>query len=211
MGKQLEQDDAQWPGKRAATQAREERRRAADRSALWPAWVSGDGSADARTIAGNQARITTRRICRRIRQRRSDRLGPCEQAAASRSGNPRGSERTCRRGRAAQPGSGRAIAGCSGRLGTQARLQGHVGSIECNSRARAQVLRAPRLRALQNAEIIPQTAVARPFHQAISLANVSIRIESGDERQLLAKQGAACCAPTSACACANPVCTYASC
>src|SRR5207248_1212154 len=38
-------------------------------------------------------------------------------------------------------------------------MQGHVGAFERDSRGRAQVLRAQRLRALQNAEVLPQAAV----------------------------------------------------
>jgi hypothetical protein len=81
----------------------------------------------------------------------------------------------CRR--AAQPGSGRAVAGRRGRLGAQTRLQEHVGPVECSSRSRAQVLRTKRLRALQNAEIVPQTAVTPAIPDPL-LLSVNHRMRS---------------------------------
>jgi hypothetical protein len=45
--------------------------------------------------------------------------------------------------------------------GAQTRLQEHVGAFKRDSRARAQVLRTQLLRALQNAEIVPQTALTK--------------------------------------------------
>src|SRR5437867_10656181 len=44
-------------------------------------------------------------------------------------------------------------------MGAQTWLQGHVGAFQRNSRARTPVLRTPRLRAFQDAEIVSQTAV----------------------------------------------------
>src|SRR5437016_895142 len=162
-GRRLKTDDIERERKEAEDPASEKRRRAANRGAFRPARISGDGDGNAQEAGGNQARIAARGIRGGLAGRWSYRLDAREQAAASRCGNTGGSEWPGCRGRTAQPGSRRVAAGCRGRLGPQTWLQGHVGALERDPRARAPVLRTPRLRALQNAKIVSQTAVISKF------------------------------------------------
>src|SRR6266446_7471181 len=140
--------------------AREERRCAADCGAQWTARVSGKRGPDARTIARNQTRLAACSACGGNGKGWSHRLVACEQGAAAGSGDTRRSERARRGRRAAKRRSGRAVARSGGGMGAKARLQEHVRAIERDSRACAQVLRTKRLRALQDAEVLSQTAVA---------------------------------------------------
>src|SRR6266850_323661 len=157
-GRRLEADGSSKQ-ERTEDPAREERRYAADCGAQWTAWVSGNRGPDARTIARNQTRLAACCSCGGICKGRSHRLGARESRTASGSGDTRRSEWARRGGRAAKRGSGRTAAGSRGRLGAKARLQKHVRAIERDSRARPQVLRTERLRALQDAEVLPQTAL----------------------------------------------------
>src|SRR5712664_396097 len=158
-GRRLEADGSSKQ-ERTEDQAREERRYAADCGAQWTAWVSGNRGPDARTIARNQTRLAACCSCGGNGRGWSHRLAACEQRTAAGSGDPRRSKRARRRRKTAKRGSGRAAARSGGRMGAKARLQGHVRAIERDSRARAQVLRTKRLRALQDAEVLSQTAVA---------------------------------------------------
>src|SRR6266478_4488407 len=140
--------------------AREECGCAADCGAQRTAWVSGNRGPDAPTIARNQTRLAACCACGGNGKGWSHRLVACEQGAAAGSGDTRRSERARRGRRAAKRRSGRAVARSGGGMGAKARLQEHVRAIERDSRACAQVLRTKRLRALQDAEVLPETAVA---------------------------------------------------
>src|SRR6266478_6156129 len=171
--------------------AREERRCAADCGAQWTAWVSGNRGPDARAIARNQTRLAACCACGGNGKGWSHRLVACEQGAAAGSGDTRRSERARRGRRAAKRRSGCAVARSRGRVGAKARLQEHVRAIERDSRACAQVLRTKRLRALQDAEVLSQTALNlariprncfqnRVWHEARTIYRITIYLPNGE-------------------------------
>src|SRR2546427_12485584 len=158
-GRRREEYDAGRQGEGTEDPARQYRRCAADRGAKRAAWISGEPRADPWQVARHQAIVATRCIRSRIVEGWSHRLAAREQEPAAGSRSARRGEWPGRGGRAEEPGRGRAIArGCGG-LGAQTRLQKYVVAFERDPRACSQVLRTKRLRALQNAKVIPQAAV----------------------------------------------------
>src|SRR5437667_59191 len=95
----------------------------------------------------------------RSKRLRSCRLAACEQTGAPRERHACGGERAGRKGATPQPWRGRTAAGSRRGLGPPTRMKEHVGPFKRDPRARPQVLRTQRLRALQNAKILPQAAL----------------------------------------------------
>ena len=102
------------------------------------------------------------RLCCR-KQRRSARLAARQRLLFAGTSAARRSEWFGRGGSAPELGSGCAPARRRRGLGAKEKVREHVGALQRSPRSRTRILRAPRLRALQDAESISQAAVIQQF------------------------------------------------